>query len=103
MQQTPLYRIYRSNINYDHANVLDSATDTDEVADIEALIGSGTMSHARADRALELYAKSLADFQKVTTGDPNVVRSVRQHVDSIAKLQERLRRIKRRIGYNENR
>jgi len=84
---------------YDYANELDYATDG--VADIDALIDSGTMSHARADRALELYTNSLADFRKVTTGDPKAVRSARQYIDKIARLTERLVRIKRQIDYRE--
>jgi len=89
----------RGTACYDYANELDYASD--KVADIDALIDSGTMSHARADRALELYTKSLADFQKVTTGNPRIVRSARQHADKIIKLQERLARIKQLIEYNE--
>ena len=85
---------------YEYANELDYAND--KVADIDALIDSGTMSHARADRALELYAKSLADFQKVSPGNhPKVVRSVQQHTDKINKLQERLTKIKQQIYHKE--
>ncbi|MFC1545018.1 tetratricopeptide repeat protein, partial [Gemmatimonadota bacterium] len=89
----------RGTACYDYANALDYGSD--EVADIKALIRSGTLSHASTDRALELYAKSLADFRKVTTGDPRVVRSIQQHVDSIARRQERLTRIKQQINYNQ--
>ena len=89
----------RGTAYYEYANELDYASD--EVADIDALIEAGTMSHARADRAMGLYTNSLADLQKVTTGNPKAVRSARQHADNITKLQERLTKIKQQIDYNK--
>ncbi len=89
---------FRATAYLEYARELDYASD--EVADIDALIGSGTMNHARADRASSLYAKSLADLREISTSDPKMVRSTQLHVKKITTMRERLAGIKRLINYN---
>lgn len=89
---------FRATAYLEYARELDYASD--EVADIDALIDSGTMDHARADRALSLYAKSLADLREISANDPKMVRSTQLHVRKITTMRERLAGIKRLINYN---
>jgi tetratricopeptide (TPR) repeat protein len=89
---------FRATAYLEYARELDYASD--EVADIDALIGSGTMNQARVDRALSIYVKSMDDLREISTTDPKMVRSTQLHTKKIIAMQERLARIQRQIDYN---
>ncbi|MBW7995481.1 MAG: tetratricopeptide repeat protein [Candidatus Glassbacteria bacterium] len=89
---------FRATAYLEYARELDYASD--EVADIDALIGFGIMNHARVDRALSYYAKAMADLREISTNDPKMVRSTQRHVNKITTMRERLAGIKRQIDYN---
>jgi tetratricopeptide (TPR) repeat protein len=75
---------------YEYANIVEGFPD--EFSNMDDLIIVNTMNHASAVR--ELYAKSLADLQKVTTGNPKAIKSAQHYIDIITKLQERLTKLK---------
>ncbi len=99
MYMKEMAHYFRATACLEYARELDYASD--EVADLDALIASGTMSHARADRALELYTRALADLREISTSDPRMVRSSQLHVSIITAMRERLAGIKRQIDYNK--
>jgi tetratricopeptide (TPR) repeat protein len=86
----------RAIARYSLANQLDYAEDQN--VDMDQLIQDGKITIARADRALGLYDKAEADFQKVTG---RYAKSAKEHLANIAQLRDRLTKIKKQIDYYE--
>lgn len=85
----------RGTAYYDEAETL--ACPARNAGELDVLIENGTLNLDRADRASDFFTKALEDFRQVVTANPDVARSTRQHIDSIARLQERLARTRQKI------
>ncbi len=86
----------RGIASYSLANQLDYGEQQN--VDMNQLIMDGKMTVARADRALGLYARAEADFQKVTG---RYAKSAKEHLVNITQLRDRLTKIKQQVDYFE--
>jgi len=90
------YIFLRGIARYSMANQLDYGEQQN--VDMNQLIMDGKMTNARADRALGIYDKAEADFQKVTG---RYAKSAKEHLANIAQLRDRLTKVKKQIDYYE--
>jgi len=88
--------LFRGLSYYDMAQRLDYSTNED--ADMDDLIEQGKMTTQKAEQAVAIYDKALADLSKVTG---KYAKSAQAHISNITQLKKRLDKIKQQIAYYE--